>query len=486
LFGGAAPAPFGGSFGGAATPQPAPGGMFGSSPAPAPFGAPAGGTFGGLAPAPFGAAPQQQQQQQQPQQQQQQYGGYAGQPQPLFAPNVQILTSPANEVLEQTLRAMENQRKELEKADVWRSGSSPSQTSATSTPTSLYDTAGNSSFLSPAGRLSALSYATPRSGAKIRPRGFPKSVPAQSSQQALVSRRDDRGLDNRGLNTPEAWIQSNHNSLVIREGSWQGSRKFSRGGLRLNDDPQSQQQTAPTETIQPPPPDGDHQQESRGATPPSSSANRGGSLPRDDPTPSPRQAQAASSASPSSQEAPPTTSPGYDYYQKVIGDSTPTSSGQPRTPAATPAESSLVPTLTKEGYTVTPSLQELATMSEADLASVNGFAVSRDGYGMVAWEGAVDVRGANLDRIVRICEEGDISVYAQDEEEGIKPDEGSKLNRPAQISFYGLFHKKGGDATEQELEDFVRRLTRKAKKGGAQFVSYDKRTGTWVIRAPHF
>lgn len=60
---------------------------------------------------------------------------------------------------------------------------------------------------------------------------------------------------------------------------------------------------------------------------------------------------------------------------------------------ATPA---YMPKLTKSGYGVSPSVAELVTLSEADLAALCNFKVWRSGTGSVEWQGAVDVRGADL------------------------------------------------------------------------------------------
>jgi len=437
--------------------------------APAPVGgfgaAPTGGLFGAPAPAPFGQSLGQQQ----PQQQQQplQYGApQQYQPQPLFAANAQIIPPAADEVLQQRLRALENQRKELEKTEVWKG--SPS-TGSTSTPTSQYDTSG-SFFASSAVRASAMSF-TPRSGAKIRPRGFPSSEPTKKPEGLTVSRRD-----NRGMMSPEASLQSNQLNLVIREGSLQRSRKLG-GGLKLDDD---RSPALPSESIQPPPRDDDQQENS-----PAAQASTNGQF-RSDPTPPGRPPQSRTSGA-ALLSQPAGESPGYDYYQQVIGDSTPARS-QARTPAfaeSPRAAESSVPTLTKEGYQVTPSLEELGTMSEADLASVQNFSVARPGYGKVEWKGAVDVRDADLDRIV-IIENKDISVYEKDEAEGVKPDEGAKLNRPAKLTFYNVAHKKGPQATEEEKEAFAKKLEKVTKKMGAEFISYDKSLAEWCIVVSHF
>ena len=66
----------------------------------------------------------------------------------------------------------------------------------------------------------------------------------------------------------------------------------------------------------------------------------------------------------------------YDFYNQVVGSPKPT--------PARPTNGSYLPTLSKRGYTTTPSLSEMTSKSEADLAALPGFSVTRDGYGSVA------------------------------------------------------------------------------------------------------
>ena len=181
----------------------------------------------------------------------------------------------------------------------------------------------------------------------------------------------------------------------------------------------------------------------------------------------------------------PASSPGLEYYQRVVGVAHGSQTSQPTTPVGSDSSSS-VPKLTKKGYTVTPSLEDLAIMSEADLAAVAGFAVKRSGYGMVEWEGAVDVRGADLDSIV-VIEHQSVEVYTQEEERGEKPPVGSKLNRIAQITFYEVFPKNGGvEATEEAKARFAAKVEKSTRKMGAEFLSYNQDTGVWKIRVRHF
>ena len=177
------------------------------------------------------------------------------------------------------------------------------------------------------------------------------------------------------------------------------------------------------------------------------------------------------------QNSTPTNGNGYDFYQKVMASA-----------GATPAvkrnaNTSLVPKLTDPEYTVSPSIEEMASMSEADLAAVSDFTVTRAGLGSVSWEGTVDVRGVDLDQLVSI-EKGAVSVYYDEDNEGEKPPVGTKLNRPALITMYDIFPLQGSDAAAIEKNE--RRVAKSTKKMGAELISYDGKSGVWSFRVPHF
>lgn len=443
-------APAAGGFGAPAAP-----GGFGS-PAPAPYGAPApGGGYG------FGAAPAPA------------YGGYGapqqvGAPQVMQAgmqPNIAIIPAPTSEILEQGLRALDNQRKQLEKVEAW----SGTPQGANTTPTSL---SGRESSVLPSRTYTPSMAASPRSAVKIKPRGFPKSETMKSpaTTQYATARRD-----NSGLMSPESHLRSNVMQLRINPNS------LKKPNLRLKGfgSPTPERQVAPgpsqpQETITSPPAD-------ISSRTPMASTGRGGSRPSPpgDATPSPR----TNGASPAYTNAAQT--PEYELYQKVIGSGNDSPSLSPAKNTTT-ITSTVVPKLTKSGYEVSPSIEELSIMSEADLATVPDFCVMRDGYGKVEWEGCVDVRDADLNFIVDI-EHKDISVYTHEEKAGKKPPVGSKLNRPAVLTMYNVFCKNGGAAaSETDKAKFATKVEKTTKKIGADFISYNRNNGEWKIRVEHF
>jgi hypothetical protein len=163
------------------------------------------------------------------------------------------------------------------------------------------------------------------------------------------------------------------------------------------------------------------------------------------------------------------------YYQQIIGS--------PDDRAGTPGSSkqnSRVPTLSKEGYTCNPSIATLQQRDPADLAAVSNFSVTRNGFGSVEWEGAVDVRGANLDLSV-VIERKAVSIYTKEEEEGRKPDVGTKLNRPAILTLEGVFPPES-----MTPEKYSKKVVRATMKMDAELISYDPNSGEWILRVQHF
>lgn len=179
------------------------------------------------------------------------------------------------------------------------------------------------------------------------------------------------------------------------------------------------------------------------------------------------------------------SNPALDFYQQVVNGTAPPN-GNPERSTVDASPKDYIPKLTLSDYRTSPPLSRLAAMSEADLAAVSHFSVARAGVGLVTWEGAVDVRGIDLDTTVAI-EPQDISVYMLQEEKGTKPAVGSKLNRPAVITMMKTFPtKKGPKASSEVLEKFANAVKRKTEKMGAEFLSYNRSNGDWTFRVGHF
>eukprot|EP01041_Mallomonas_annulata_P003522 gene3522-7007_t len=146
------------------------------------------------------------------------------------------------------------------------------------------------------------------------------------------------------------------------------------------------------------------------------------------------------------------------------------------------SHSSYVPILTKPGYFTNPDIKLLQQMNSSELKSIPKFAILRPNIGRIEWEGETDIRGLNLDEIVKI-EQGSVDVY-EDTSESEKPPVGQGLNKSAIILLQNIFPKEN-ISTKKRLE-FVDKLQKCCVNAGSEFLDYDSETGDWVFRAAHF
>jgi len=446
LFGSQAPAPQSGLFG-APAPAPTPGGLFGSTPAPAT----AGTLFGSPPPASVSAAP------------------------PAVPP------PSAEAILAQQMAAMENQRKELEMLNAWRS-KPPSGSKVV--PKSIYDSStgrnwngGGSSYASSSSAL--VSYqAAPRSSAKIRPRGY---TPSKSSHIATLGRKNGGSP----ILSPNRFIGSSTKALFIKPNSMTPKPKMR---LRLTNDVSESKTDSGVANLE----NGYYNSPSPNKLNATSPGLRSDEVSIRSPSPSKGTfSKPVDSASPlisRASESPSMNghkhSPGYDLYKQVVG-SLDIGAESPNVASPLPAAKNCVPKLSKPGYVVHPSISDLEAMSEADLAAVEDFKVERPGFGSVTWDGAVDVRGVDLDSVV-VIEKKNVSVYDNAELNAGKPKQGSKLNRSAVITLYDIFPKNGQSSSIEAKNKMARRIEKATVKMGAELLLYDAENGIWQFRVGHF
>ncbi|KAH9253897.1 hypothetical protein BASA81_008021 [Batrachochytrium salamandrivorans] len=154
-------------------------------------------------------------------------------------------------------------------------------------------------------------------------------------------------------------------------------------------------------------------------------------------------------------------------------------------PAPSPASAALARTAPKalekdlpkvlRGYTISPSLEDLADMRPEQLARVRNFTVSKPGVGSVLWEGEVDVRRCVIGRDVVIDAEG-IEVYGSDKNS--KVEIGTKLNRAATCTF--VFEASTPEEADSKyLESMLASMSR-----AAHFKSYEN--NQLVFTVDHF
>ena len=132
----------------------------------------------------------------------------------------------------------------------------------------------------------------------------------------------------------------------------------------------------------------------------------------------------------------------------------------------------------QDGYSIEPSPDMLRMLleekGEKALAQIEDFVVTRKNFGSVRWLEPVDIRGLEIDRVVRI-ERGVIYVYHEDS--GVpSPPPGEGLKKRAEVTLYECRPKKEGDAARAKFED---RILKQTRRMGGELQEYDINTGVW-------
>ena len=167
-----------------------------------------------------------------------------------------------------------------------------------------------------------------------------------------------------------------------------------------------------------------------------------------------------------------------DENVMFIRNTTDNTSHEVTTARKEPSCASLPTLCTRDGYSMEPSLEVLRMLSEEKgedaLADVQDFVVSRQNFGSIRWLEPVDVRGLEIDRVVRI-ECGVIYVYP--ESSGvISPPAGEGLKKRAEVTLYECRPKKTGEAARAKFEERVLKQTRRM---GGDLLEYNVGTGVW-------
>lgn len=358
----------------------------------------------------------------------------------------------ADALLAQQLAAVEKQKKDMELMRAWR-GNYEAGSKVVATSNYEQESGDNWTSAAPSSALISNYRAAPRSAAKIRPRGY--SPATKPSAVASLGRKNGGSP----ILSPNRFVGSATKALFIKPGSLTPRPKtrllltngISNGNgdssvANLENGRFSSPNGYPSQHLQSP--------DATSATAP----------------------KPVDSVSPQGKP-----SPAHDFYNQVVGS--PDGTNVVASPVHT--VSHYVPKLTKTGYNVYPPISELETMSEADLAAVADFKVERPGYGSVAWDGSVDVRGVDLDSVV-VIETKNVSVYDDAELNGDKPRQGSKLNRPAVITMFGIYPKGGAESSVEAKEKLKKKIEKSTKKMGADLLSFDADGGVWTFRVGHF
>lgn len=120
-----------------------------------------------------------------------------------------------------------------------------------------------------------------------------------------------------------------------------------------------------------------------------------------------------------------------------------------------------------------------------DISAMSNFRVSSLRYGCsIEWDGTVDLRGLELDKIIHFGEE-EIVVYespdtAEDEKIGLAmlPNKGTGLNKPCTLTMK--------ISCPEDDSDYEKSLKESCVDNGFTHVSYDSKSGEWKFRVDHF
>jgi len=146
---------------------------------------------------------------------------------------------------------------------------------------------------------------------------------------------------------------------------------------------------------------------------------------------------------------------------------------------STTTVSKRAPKLTKPGYTTIPPMEKIRTMTDTELAMVEGFTIENEN-GSIEWEGKTDIRDLDLDKLVFINEAA-AEVYPDSVfTEEMKPRRGEKLNKPAIITLRKCYSQV------KNVEKAKAKLREKIKNEGYELIDYDPYNGIYKVRVLHF
>ena len=140
-------------------------------------------------------------------------------------------------------------------------------------------------------------------------------------------------------------------------------------------------------------------------------------------------------------------------------------------------------------YYTRPSREELRKMPREKLRKISGFEIGREGCGHVVFDQPVDLTTVDLDNIfdnIAVITIRSLTVYPQMDK---KPPLGMGLNVPSTITLENSWPRARDKKTptyEKSGPKFNKHVERLMRVNGTEFVKYDKDTGEWVFRVPHF
>ena len=158
-----------------------------------------------------------------------------------------------------------------------------------------------------------------------------------------------------------------------------------------------------------------------------------------------------------------------------------------------PAPRAPIPTSQEDqrpgGYWMKPSENEIQNMTREQKQHVSNFSVGREGCGHVEFNAPVDLTLTPINEIfgnIVSIELRSLTVYP---DQSKKPALGKGLNVPSTLYLGNSWPRQRDRKTplhEKSGPRFNKHVDRLRKVGGTEFVRYEKDTGVWVFKVPHF
>ena len=170
----------------------------------------------------------------------------------------------------------------------------------------------------------------------------------------------------------------------------------------------------------------------------------------------------------------------------VHEDESPESSSAPATRA--PVQASQVDQQ-PGAYWMKPSEKEIQSMTKEQQRHVSNFSVGREGCGFVEFNAPVDLTLRPLEEIFGTIVQIELRSLTVYPDQSKKPALGKGLNVPSTIHLANSWPRQRDRKTplhEKSGPRFNKHVDRLRKVGGTEFVRYEKDTGFWVFKVPHF
>jgi nuclear pore complex protein Nup98-Nup96 len=141
-------------------------------------------------------------------------------------------------------------------------------------------------------------------------------------------------------------------------------------------------------------------------------------------------------------------------------------------------------------YWTKPSIQQLKKMSREQLKHVSGFKLGRKNCGYISFDEPVDLSDLNLDEdLFDKIAQFDIREITLYPDTTKKPPVGKGLNVPSTLRIENSWPRRRDMKTNLAIKTgpaFSKHVERLKRLVGTEFISYDRFTGVWTFKVPHY